>query len=242
VSIHAPTTLSVPLGTYASFRAEIYDPTSPYDNTGTWTAPDGNGSIIQYPFVDPYYTDATFYPYQFTPTTLTFRSNADPSRYATATIVVPTGTPLPDTGTYPDQADDCVSGDLGMRACESGQTYFHNLIFIKERGSRTDYLACTPGCSIKDNPGPNVTLSVSAIFFYRQTGTGVLVGVPAGLVRQTNTGHVDVKAWMVYFGNGGPPQIQGIDDIAGVCALHSASGGLGSRTAQDAYINGCRTF
>jgi len=239
VTINGPPTVRVPLGTYASFRGNVYNPRPPYDMTGTWSVPEGAGSVEQFPFVEPYYTDVRFYPYQAT--ALTFRSNADPSQAATVNIVIPTGTPLADTGTYPDEANSCVSGDQGMSACESGQTYHRDLVFYRDRGARTDYLACTPGCDIKDYPGPNVTISVSANFYYVQPGTRLLVGVGAPPVREQNTGHVDIKQWAIFFG-GSPPSVPGVDDIVGVCALHSATGNLGSRTGQDAYLNGCRLF
>ena len=237
VTVFAPTTFSAPLGTFATFRGSVYDPYG-RDNSGTWSAPAGSGALVQWRS-DTFYTDVHFYPYQTYPTTLTFRSNIDPSQSATATVTVPFGSPLPDTGTYPDQADDCVSGDSGTKACESGQTYHHNWWFYNDRGARTDYLVCSwIGCGINDRPGPGVVLTLFTNFYFHQSGTGLLQPVPATPRREYNVGHVDVKAWRLFVGGGG--EVPGVDDIAGVCAVHGSSGNLASRTGQDAYINGCR--
>jgi len=66
-----------------------------------------------------------------------------------------------------------------MRACASGQTYNHSFLFYRERGARTDYVTCTHGCGVDDNPGPNVTTIVSATFSYRRTvGRPVMFSCP----------------------------------------------------------------
>lgn len=234
VSVLAPTSFRAPLGTAATFQGSINDPFG-RDNSGTWSAPAGTGALLQSG------NNVTFYPYVTTATTLTLKSNIDPTKSATAAVTVPFGSPLPDTGTYPDQADDCVLGDSYTKACVSGQTYHHNFWLYNDRGARTDYVVCgLIGCGVKDRPGPQVVISLGVNFYFRQSGTGLLVRAPAGQQQVVNNGHTDIKAWRVFFGNSAPPSVPGVDDIAGVCALHSSSGNLGSRTGQDSYINGCR--
>jgi hypothetical protein len=259
VSVNAPTTFRAPLGTYATFRGTIYDPVIPQNNNGMWTAPAGSGSVVQFPLANNFYTDVRFYPYSPFGATLTFTSQKDPTKSATATVLVPQGQPLQQGEPFADHADACVSGDGGMRACVSGQTYHHNFVVYRDRGSRSDYLVCgvdtgnwwmpASGCYIKDNPGPNVSLNVNANFYFAQPGTGLPVFVYSRGSNQTNVGHVDGKAYRVFFGVGvsdtggieGPPPIPefSVDRIAGVCATHGASGNLSSKTSQDSYIRGC---
>jgi hypothetical protein len=258
VGVFAPNTFKAPLGTYASFRGSVYDPIPPYDNSGTWTAPAGSGRIVQSG------NDVRFYPYNLGQTILTLRSNTDPTKSVTATVTAPTGIPLADIGSnYPGEVNNCVQGDSGMKACTSGQTYHHNLIFYNDRGARTDYLNCgidtgdffapASGCYINDHPGPGVGVSVNANFYFSTPGNHLTILLYPLSKLQWNVGHVDVKAWRLFFGGGvnndGTPKpppsplpvVAGVDDVVGVCAVHSATGNLVVRTGQDRYLNGCRT-
>lgn len=243
VSVAAPTSLNIPLGVYGVFQGSVYNPVAPYDNHGTWSAPAGSGSITQGPLTNTFTTSGTFSPYNYGTTTITFASNAFPSVTATATVTIPTTSALQANDPYPSQIQQCVSGDQGTRGCLIGATYHNNWWLMNERGIGTTYGVGAQGSNLYDNPypGPRVALSANGYFYYNvPSGSTLLYSEPIGTGTFFNVSTVGVRRYRVFFVGGGPG-FKGVDDIVGACASHSGPSGLGGRTSQDAYINGCRT-
>ncbi len=157
-------------------------------------------------------------------------------------MTVPTTSALAASDPYPNQIQQCVSGDQGTRGCLFGATFHNNYWMYNERGIGTTYGVAAQGSGLYDNPypGPRVALSANGYFYYNgPSGSTLLYAEPVGTGIFANVSTVGVRRWRVFFVGGGPGFV-GVDDIVGACGFHSGPSGLGGRTSQDAYINGCR--